>query len=135
MRETYGLNLSAFPAEDDMLIYRRFVHLGQNQHKVERTGQDTETRHLENVINLSPVSCFPEDSIYGAAAQSGQEQPGAVREPHPDGPGPGSPPVPGGHARVPRVHQEQIHVADPKPTAHPPPVSFSAMEDGGQGSS
>ncbi|KAJ8355681.1 hypothetical protein SKAU_G00184750 [Synaphobranchus kaupii] len=64
MRETYGLNLSQFPAEDDMMIYRRFVHLGQNQHKVERTGQVTETKHLENVINLNPVSYFPEDSIY-----------------------------------------------------------------------
>ncbi|KAG9347615.1 hypothetical protein JZ751_005186 [Albula glossodonta] len=64
MRETYGLNLSEFPTEDDTMIYRRFVHLGQNQHKVERTAQATDTRHLENVINLSPVSYFPEDSIY-----------------------------------------------------------------------
>ncbi|KAJ8270612.1 hypothetical protein GJAV_G00117140 [Gymnothorax javanicus] len=64
MRETYGLNLSEFPAEDDMMIYHRFVHLGQNQHKVERTGQVTESKHLENIINLSPVSYFPEDSIY-----------------------------------------------------------------------
>ncbi|KAG7460867.1 hypothetical protein MATL_G00203470 [Megalops atlanticus] len=64
MKETYGLNLSEFPAEDDMMIYRRFVHLGQNQHKVERTGQVSDPKHLENVINLSPVSYFTEDSIY-----------------------------------------------------------------------
>ncbi|XP_066557315.1 polyphosphoinositide phosphatase isoform X2 [Amia ocellicauda] len=64
MRETYGLNLSEFPAEDDLLIYHRFVHLGQNQHKVERSSQPTDARHYENVINMNPVSYFTEDSIY-----------------------------------------------------------------------
>ncbi|XP_019911837.2 polyphosphoinositide phosphatase isoform X2 [Esox lucius] len=60
MKETYGLNLAVLPAEDDMLIYERFAHLGQNQHKVERT----EPSALENAINVVPVSCFAVDSIY-----------------------------------------------------------------------
>ncbi|CAB1340058.1 unnamed protein product, partial [Coregonus sp. 'balchen'] len=47
MRETYGLNLAVFPAEEDMLIYERFAYLGQNQHKLERT----EPSALENAIN------------------------------------------------------------------------------------
>ncbi|KAI4888939.1 hypothetical protein NFI96_025071 [Prochilodus magdalenae] len=52
-RETYGLNLSAFPREEDLLIYRRFAHLGQNQHKVERRDQSTDPQKiLENMINL-----------------------------------------------------------------------------------
>ncbi|XP_035613612.1 polyphosphoinositide phosphatase [Oncorhynchus keta] len=60
MRETYGLNLAALPAEEDMLIYERFAYLGQNQHKLERT----EPSVLENAINVVPVSCFTTDSIY-----------------------------------------------------------------------
>ncbi|KAM4633688.1 polyphosphoinositide phosphatase isoform 1-T1 [Polymixia lowei] len=60
VRETYGLNLAEFPAEEDRLIYERFARLGQSQHKVERT----EPLHLANVICLEPVSCFEEDSIY-----------------------------------------------------------------------
>ncbi|MGH0164643.1 UNVERIFIED_CONTAM: hypothetical protein FKN15_057829 [Acipenser sinensis] len=54
MREAYGLNLLEFPSEDDLLIYKRFVHLGQNQHKVERSSQQkTDSRYFENVISLS----------------------------------------------------------------------------------
>ncbi|KAA0708172.1 Polyphosphoinositide phosphatase [Triplophysa tibetana] len=49
VRETYGLNLSAFPPDDDVIVYRRFAHLGQNQHKVER-HQDSKTS--ERIINL-----------------------------------------------------------------------------------
>ncbi|KAM6954534.1 polyphosphoinositide phosphatase [Aplochiton taeniatus] len=60
MREPYGLNLAQIPAEEDLMIYQRFTHLGQNQHKVE----GKEPTHLANVINLEPVSCLEEDSIY-----------------------------------------------------------------------
>ncbi|XP_056150292.1 polyphosphoinositide phosphatase isoform X1 [Lampris incognitus] len=60
VRETYGLNLAEFPAEEDVHIYERFARLGQNQHKVERT----EPIHLANIICLQPVSSFQEDSIY-----------------------------------------------------------------------
>ncbi|CDQ87067.1 unnamed protein product [Oncorhynchus mykiss] len=52
MRETYGLNLAALPAEEDMLIYERFAYLGQNQHKLERT----EPSVLENAINVGILS-------------------------------------------------------------------------------
>lgn len=65
MREAYGLNLLEFPSEDDLLIYKRFVHLGQNQHKVERSSQQkTDSRYFENVISLNHISYFPNDSIY-----------------------------------------------------------------------
>ncbi|XP_072535654.1 polyphosphoinositide phosphatase isoform X2 [Salminus brasiliensis] len=64
-RETYGLNLSALPREEDLQIYHRFAHLGQNQHKVERRDQSTDPQKiLENTINLVPVSSFDADSIY-----------------------------------------------------------------------
>ncbi|KAL7872285.1 hypothetical protein SRHO_G00072680 [Serrasalmus rhombeus] len=64
-RETYGLNLSALPRDEDLFIYHRFAHLGQNQHKVERRDQSTDLQKtLENVISLVPVSSFDGDSIY-----------------------------------------------------------------------
>ncbi|XP_066532749.1 polyphosphoinositide phosphatase [Hoplias malabaricus] len=65
-RETYGLNLSALPREEDLIIYHRFAHLGQNQHKVEKRDQSSDQKMiLENVINLFPVSSFDgEHSIY-----------------------------------------------------------------------
>ncbi|XP_005914601.1 polyphosphoinositide phosphatase isoform X1 [Haplochromis burtoni] len=59
-KEPYGLNLAEFPSEDDLLIYQRFAHLGESQHRVERT----EHINPANIICLEPVSCFPEDSIY-----------------------------------------------------------------------
>ncbi|XP_026174953.1 polyphosphoinositide phosphatase [Mastacembelus armatus] len=62
VKEPYGLNLAKFPAEKDLLIYERFAHLGESQHKVERT----EHINLANIICLEPVSCFPGDSIYAA---------------------------------------------------------------------
>uniref|UniRef100_A0AAY4DLM6 SAC domain-containing protein n=1 Tax=Denticeps clupeoides TaxID=299321 RepID=A0AAY4DLM6_9TELE len=45
-------------------LLKRFAHLGQNQHKVEKTDRQAEQRPLENVINLSPVSSFTADSVY-----------------------------------------------------------------------
>ncbi|KAF6737584.1 Polyphosphoinositide phosphatase [Oryzias melastigma] len=54
-------NLSELPAEKDVLIYKRFAHLGENQHMVERS----ERINLANILYLEPVSQFPEDSIYG----------------------------------------------------------------------
>lgn len=65
MRETYGLNLLANPPDEDILIYHRFAHLGQNQHKVERND---DTKKLDAVISLAPVSLFPSDSIYEVSA-------------------------------------------------------------------
>ncbi|XP_035535062.1 polyphosphoinositide phosphatase [Morone saxatilis] len=62
VKEPYGLNLAEFPAEEDQLIYERFAHLGESQHRVERT----ERINLAHIICLEPVSCFPEDSIYAA---------------------------------------------------------------------
>uniref|UniRef100_W5NKP2 FIG4 phosphoinositide 5-phosphatase n=1 Tax=Lepisosteus oculatus TaxID=7918 RepID=W5NKP2_LEPOC len=60
MKETYGLNLCDFPEEKDMLIYHRFVHLGQNQHKVERSRP----RNLTSLVYWHPVSFFSQDSLY-----------------------------------------------------------------------
>uniref|UniRef100_W5NKP3 FIG4 phosphoinositide 5-phosphatase n=1 Tax=Lepisosteus oculatus TaxID=7918 RepID=W5NKP3_LEPOC len=61
MKETYGLNLCDFPEEKDMLIYHsRFVHLGQNQHKVERKQH----RSLLIFLCRHPVSFFSQDSLY-----------------------------------------------------------------------
>ncbi|RVE55803.1 hypothetical protein OJAV_G00229770 [Oryzias javanicus] len=61
VKEPYGLDLSELPAEKDVLIYKRFAHLGENQHMVERS----ERINLANIIYLKPVSQFPEDSVYG----------------------------------------------------------------------
>ncbi|KAM7367885.1 hypothetical protein PAMP_014153 [Pampus punctatissimus] len=63
VKEPYGLNLAVFPAEEDLLTYRRFAHLGESQHRVERT----EHINLANISCLEPVSCFPEDSIYAVS--------------------------------------------------------------------
>ncbi|XP_016095765.1 polyphosphoinositide phosphatase [Sinocyclocheilus grahami] len=65
VRETYGLNLLAIPPDEDVLIYHRFAHLGQNQHKVERRD---DMKKLDAVISLAPVSLFPSDSIYEVSA-------------------------------------------------------------------
>lgn len=59
-KEPYGLNLSEFPYEKDMLIYERFAHLGESQHIVEKN----ENVKLSNIFSLEAVSSFPEDSIY-----------------------------------------------------------------------
>uniref|UniRef100_A0A667ZKW4 FIG4 phosphoinositide 5-phosphatase n=1 Tax=Myripristis murdjan TaxID=586833 RepID=A0A667ZKW4_9TELE len=63
VKEPYGLNLAEFPTEEDLLIYERFAHLGESQHRVERT----EPIKLANIISLEPVSCFQEDSIYAVS--------------------------------------------------------------------
>lgn len=63
VKEPYGLNLSEFPDEKDLLIYERFAHLGESQHRVERT----ERINLANISCLEPVSCFTEDSIYSVS--------------------------------------------------------------------
>ncbi|XP_050993954.1 polyphosphoinositide phosphatase isoform X1 [Labeo rohita] len=65
VKETYGLNLLADPPDEDILIYHRFAHLGQNQHKVDRHD---DTKKLDAVISLAPVSLFPSDSIYEVLA-------------------------------------------------------------------
>ncbi|KAL2082219.1 hypothetical protein ACEWY4_022037 [Coilia grayii] len=64
IKEPYGLNLSEPLADDDLLIYHRFAHLGQNQHKVEKSNSQPEHRHPDHIINLAPVSYFGTDSIY-----------------------------------------------------------------------
>ncbi|KAM6992258.1 polyphosphoinositide phosphatase [Tautogolabrus adspersus] len=63
VKEPYGLNLAEFPAEKDLHIYKRFAHLGQSQHRVEKTDHINSA----NIICLEPVSCFPEDSIYAVS--------------------------------------------------------------------
>uniref|UniRef100_A0A3Q2NN34 FIG4 phosphoinositide 5-phosphatase n=1 Tax=Fundulus heteroclitus TaxID=8078 RepID=A0A3Q2NN34_FUNHE len=63
MKEPYGHNLAECPAEEDLLIYERFAHLGENQHTVEKT----ERINLANIISLEPVSRFKDDSIYAVS--------------------------------------------------------------------
>ncbi|XP_061609998.1 polyphosphoinositide phosphatase isoform X4 [Phyllopteryx taeniolatus] len=60
-KEPYGLDLAEFPAEQDLLIYNRFAHLGESQ---QRRAARREHLHLANIICLEPVSCFPGDSVY-----------------------------------------------------------------------
>ncbi|XP_063079135.1 polyphosphoinositide phosphatase [Engraulis encrasicolus] len=64
MKEPYGLSLSEPLADADLLTYHRFAHLGQNQHKVEKSDDPPEYRPSDHVINLLPVSYFSGDSIY-----------------------------------------------------------------------
>lgn len=60
----YCNSLLGFPSEDDLLLYERFVQLGENQHKTDQPVQLPDLRYLGNIINLSPVSSFSCDSIY-----------------------------------------------------------------------
>uniref|UniRef100_A0A8C4TJY2 FIG4 phosphoinositide 5-phosphatase n=1 Tax=Erpetoichthys calabaricus TaxID=27687 RepID=A0A8C4TJY2_ERPCA len=64
VKEVYGLNPAEHPSEDDLLIYQRFVVLGQNQHKVERRNQIMDAKHAEAMISLDYISDFSDDSIY-----------------------------------------------------------------------
>ncbi|XP_042634086.1 polyphosphoinositide phosphatase-like [Cyprinus carpio] len=79
VRETYGLNLLVNPPDEDILIYHRFAHLGQNQHKVERRD---EMKKLDTSLSLAPVSLFPSDSIYEVSAPEVDVQSRAVFECH-----------------------------------------------------
>lgn len=63
-KEPYGVILSEFPDEKDLLIYERFAHLGENQHRVEKN----EDIKLSNVLCLEAVSSFPEDSVFEVLA-------------------------------------------------------------------
>ncbi|XP_078069659.1 polyphosphoinositide phosphatase [Mustelus asterias] len=64
-RETHVMNLSGLPSEDDLLIYKRFVYLGQNQHKVDTYSQQSNAKQPDNMMTiLGPVSLFLQDSIY-----------------------------------------------------------------------
>ncbi|XP_039603847.1 polyphosphoinositide phosphatase isoform X1 [Polypterus senegalus] len=64
VKEVYGLNPAEHPSEDNLLIYQRFVVLGQNQHKVERRNQMLDAKHAEAMISLDYISDFSDDSIY-----------------------------------------------------------------------
>lgn len=79
VRETYGLNLLVNPPDEDILIYHRFAHLGQNQHKVERRD---DMKKLDTSLSLAPVSLFPSDSIYEVSAPEVDVQSRAVFECH-----------------------------------------------------
>ncbi|ROL45221.1 Polyphosphoinositide phosphatase [Anabarilius grahami] len=78
VRETYGLNLLANPPDEDVLIYYRFAHLGQNQHKVERRDD----MKSDTVFSLIPVSSFPSDSMYEVSAPAVDVQSRSVFDCH-----------------------------------------------------
>lgn len=63
VKEPYGLNVGGLLAEEDLLIYRRFAHLGESQHRVERAQRV----NLSNIICLEPVSSFSGDSVYAVS--------------------------------------------------------------------
>uniref|UniRef100_UPI00398E66EA polyphosphoinositide phosphatase n=1 Tax=Pristiophorus japonicus TaxID=55135 RepID=UPI00398E66EA len=64
-REMHIMNLSGLPSEDDLLIYKRFVYLGQSQRKIDVYSQQTSAKQLDNMMTiLGPVSSFLQDSIY-----------------------------------------------------------------------
>ncbi|XP_077669057.1 polyphosphoinositide phosphatase isoform X4 [Eretmochelys imbricata] len=65
MKDIYGINLSDVPSEDDLTIYTRFVQLGQNQHKQDKSSQQLCSKHhLDGVINIIHISSFSQDNIY-----------------------------------------------------------------------
>ncbi|KAL1770066.1 polyphosphoinositide phosphatase isoform X1, partial [Sigmodon hispidus] len=64
MKEVYGINLSDTLSEEDFSIYARFVQLGQSQHKPDRSSQQPCSRCSDGVIKLTPISAFPQDSVY-----------------------------------------------------------------------
>lgn len=64
-REVRITNISGLPSEDDLLIYKRFVNLGQSQRKVDAHSQQSSTKHLDSMMTISePASSFLRDSIY-----------------------------------------------------------------------
>ncbi|XP_072317809.1 polyphosphoinositide phosphatase-like [Eucyclogobius newberryi] len=63
-KERYGLNLSEFPEEKDLLIYEGFAHLGENRHQVEKN----KTASLSGFRPLEAVSRFPDDSVFEVLA-------------------------------------------------------------------
>ncbi|XP_078256020.1 polyphosphoinositide phosphatase isoform X2 [Rhinoraja longicauda] len=64
-REVRITNISGLPSEDDLLIYKRFVNLGQSQRKVDVHSQHSSTKHLDSMMTiLEPASSFNRDSIY-----------------------------------------------------------------------
>ncbi|XP_069866968.1 polyphosphoinositide phosphatase isoform X2 [Dipodomys merriami] len=64
MKEVYGINLSDGLSEEDFSIYSRFVQLGQNQHKQDKSSQQLCSRCSDGVIKLMPISAFSQDNIY-----------------------------------------------------------------------
>lgn len=78
-RETYGLNLLVCPPDDDIFIYHRFAHLGQNQHKVER---HRDAKKSDYIINLVPVSSFSSDSVYEVSSPNVNAQSRQVFQSH-----------------------------------------------------
>ncbi|KAJ1208829.1 hypothetical protein NDU88_004212 [Pleurodeles waltl] len=64
MKDIYGINLSDPPSEDDLQVYTKFVQLGHSQQKQEKNIQQLRSVNLENVINVTHISSFSQDSIY-----------------------------------------------------------------------
>uniref|UniRef100_A0A3Q1I3G8 SAC domain-containing protein n=1 Tax=Anabas testudineus TaxID=64144 RepID=A0A3Q1I3G8_ANATE len=65
VKEPYGLNLAKFPAENDLLIYESCLILAL--HFTRRLTCVSFLPLLLPSLYREPVSCFPEDSIYGVA--------------------------------------------------------------------
>ncbi|CAL8318131.1 unnamed protein product [Merluccius merluccius] len=63
VREPFGINLEELLADEDLLIYERFAHLGQSQHKVERNKAFI----CVCFSPREPVSHFQEDSVYATS--------------------------------------------------------------------
>ncbi|OCT80385.1 polyphosphoinositide phosphatase isoform X1 [Xenopus laevis] len=63
-KDSYGINLSDVPSENDLQIYTRFVHLGICQHKQDKRNLHISSKPLESFAKLSCISSFSHDNIY-----------------------------------------------------------------------
>nr|XP_033791998.1 polyphosphoinositide phosphatase [Geotrypetes seraphini]XP_033791999.1 polyphosphoinositide phosphatase [Geotrypetes seraphini] len=64
MKDVYGINLLDAPSENNLLIYTRFVQLGQSQHKQDKSNQTGGLKHSDGLINLTHISSFSQDNVY-----------------------------------------------------------------------
>ncbi|XP_062896841.1 polyphosphoinositide phosphatase isoform X1 [Mobula hypostoma] len=64
-REVHLATISRLPSEEDLLIYKRFVNLGQSQRKIDTCSHQCSINQLDNMMTiLGPASSFLQDSIY-----------------------------------------------------------------------
>ncbi|XP_072911994.1 polyphosphoinositide phosphatase [Hemitrygon akajei] len=64
-REVHLATISRLLSEEDLLIYKRFVNLGQSQRKIDICSYQCSINQLDNMMTvLGPASSFLQDSIY-----------------------------------------------------------------------
>ncbi|XP_059838943.1 polyphosphoinositide phosphatase isoform X2 [Hypanus sabinus] len=64
-REVHLATISRLLSEEDLLIYKRFVNLGQSQRKIDICSHQCSINQLDNMMTvLGPAASFLQDSIY-----------------------------------------------------------------------